>query len=246
MQLHLNRHKFAILFILIPVIFSSLEYNYKKFYFNFNKNLPSEILGRITDALDKSEDFFYNNFNFLPNARLDFYFFENIELMKKKLDVQPWIGGYYANGTVYLQPPDILIKKNMLEKVLFTEYAHYYINELSGYACPLWLNEMLSYSYCNNFSNAGVSLNKNIKIIDKFNDFINIKKLFNDYNYAREFYYNSEMFFYYLNHNESNDFFNRLLRNLKEKKDIDASFKELAGDGIEKIYNEYVEFIKAK
>ena len=163
--------------------------------------------------------------------------------MMDQLKVQYWIGGYYVNNKVYLQPVDVLIKKNMLDKIIFTEYAHYFINDLTGNNCPPWLNEMLSYYFFMQANNLEIKSSGKLKAVKSFSELIKINKIFMDNKFSKSFYYYSALFVFYLNSKYKKDFFEAVLLKIKQGKSLDYAVLEITGRKLDYIYDK--EFINS-
>ncbi len=214
----------------------SETFNFKRFYISYDKSIEKNKIEKLIDIINKAEDFFINKFDYVPKAKLDFFIFNTVNEMMESLKIPSWIGAYFNNNYVYLQPVEILEKKNILEKIIFIEYSHYYINDISNNNCPLWLNEMLSSFYSMQFLNENKTYNKDIKIIKKFSELTDNKKIFKDYEFSRSFYYSSELFINFLNNKYYQNFFDMILLKLKAGYDFNDTFLEITGEKIDYLY----------
>ncbi len=86
----------------------------------------------------KCESFFSTNIRKKP----ELYFYSSVENFKKQAMISYWYGGFYRNDRIYLQPFEVLDRKNSLEKVIFHEYSHFFLDQLIP-DIPFFMNEGL-------------------------------------------------------------------------------------------------------
>jgi hypothetical protein len=129
---------------LLGLLLTAGTYSRGRFYIHAGEINPGD-LELVLEILQQAEELFASIYNYLPAENLDLIIMPSVQEMKAVLGVGPWVGAYYANYKTYLQPLGILKKREVLRKILFIEYAHYFIDSYTGGTCPPWFNEMCSY-----------------------------------------------------------------------------------------------------
>jgi hypothetical protein len=139
-----KRTRFVLVLGILGLLLTAGTYSRGRFYIHAGEINPGD-LELVLEILQQTEELFASIYNYLPAENLDLIIMPSVQEMKAVLGVGPWVGAYYANYKTYLQPLGILKKREVLRKILFIEYAHYFIDSYTGGTCPPWFNEMCSY-----------------------------------------------------------------------------------------------------
>jgi|GEM_PF-4697871 len=238
-------NKIRIIIILNILIYINTQafsetFVYKRFNIISSKINKNEI-DKIIIEIDKIEKYFSDIFDYIPLNSIDIIIFDDIYSMTDTFKIPYWIGGYYIDNKIFLQPIRILIKKNVLSKVLFIEYTHYFIDSLTDNNCPGWFNEMLSYYYYALYAGDKVFENDFKAVFYKFDDFCNLKKNINDFDKIKAFYLYSYKFASFLDKNRG-IIFKRILSDMKNNINLNKSFINIYGKSIKYVFEE--EFLK--
>jgi hypothetical protein len=211
-----------------------------RIYIHYNGNRV-DLVAKIVDELQHDESYFFKKYNYKPEETVDIKLTTGLNEMQELLKMPAWIGVYYFDFKMYLQPPEMLFKNGSLTKVIFIGYSHYFIDSYTNSKCPEWMNEALSDYFYSIFSSEKNDPNfKPVKLV-RFGDYANLRINLPSYPLANEFYRTSIRLFSFLNSRYGNDFCDRLLSSLRDGKNTDEIFLKLAGKTIENIYeNEFV------
>jgi len=214
----------------------SEQFVYKSRFYFYSDKINSENIDKISKFIDGTEEYFSSQFNYLPKESLGIKIMSSLDEMKQIFGVDYFIGGYYNGGQVFLQPVEILLKKNVLQKVVFIEYAHYFIDSYTKNNCPKWLNEMYSAYFYAKFSNRLDNYQTDYKYLITYKKLIDINSNLKNKNNLKEFYNISINFFEFLNLKYGKNFTHEMLTSLRSKKNFEAFVKAKTGKTLEIIF----------
>jgi hypothetical protein len=145
MQLPLNR-KLLILSFLAAAFFAFLgaPLHQGRFYIHGEDGSP-ENRESVLEILQQAEQLLSDLFNYVPMENFDIIILDGVWEMRSAFGLGPWIGAYYKDFKSYLQPIEVLKKREILERIVFIEYAHYFFDSYTTNKCPAWFNEMCSF-----------------------------------------------------------------------------------------------------
>lgn len=172
------------------------------------------IEGFVRD-IEIIDSFFYENFNIPINQPFSVTIMPSVWDFTSKFGVSSRVGAIYFDSQAYFQPLLNLKSKERYKKTLFTEYSHFYIDIITDFNCPPWLNEGLSYYYWLLYSGESQIKTENILDIRELKDF---SLMMNDPDKMRD-YYSSIMIF-----------FNELFKNGKNINDFVLLLKDNSFD----------------
>jgi hypothetical protein len=239
MQLHLNKLSFIILsFLVITKIFAGTTVFNDRFYLYF-ENEDEKYLNNIKESILISENFFVEKFGKIPEENLDIKISSSVSQMTTDLKTGYWIGGFYSNYKVFLQPIAVLKKKDVFQKIIFIEYAHYYIDSYTDNNCRLWLNEMLSSYYYSIFSKQKIDFNYKIQYLLNYKNLTDLQTILKTRKTTEEFNIISVIFVSYLTSKYGSKFIDELLNELKEE-NINSIFIKKTKKIPEEIYRDFL------
>lgn len=207
--------------------------------FNFFCSNPDD--GRLVyNYFIQYEKCFNDYFNYNPNKQLDITIFSSVDKMTGMFSIKSFIGGYFTDNKIFLQPINILIKRNVLEKVIFTEYAHYYLYYFTNTKINGAFNEMLTYFYYINFVKKSGGKFRKIILLNNVNEINDFNKIINSKEKLEEFYYISYHFISFIK-NKYNNSFDIIILNELRKNDFNSAIKKITGLEINDLYKEFVD-----
>jgi hypothetical protein len=113
--------------------------NSSRFNLTYDPGVPADFALAVLDALESASNQVGAELGHFPQARVPVVIYKRDDY-KAVTNSPDWSGGVY-DGTIRL-PFGALSKMNPgLRSVLFHEYAHVVIYDLTRGNCPLWLNE---------------------------------------------------------------------------------------------------------
>lgn len=203
------------------------------FEIQFSSPLSYYEQQKTVEILNESELFLVSILGEKPSDVLSITLFSSVQEMKETLKIPYYIGGWYYQGKIWLQPVSILIKKNVLEKTVFIEYAHFYFDFYTRNNCPDWLNEILSLYYYR--LKIGKQIQKPDLLLKTYQEFSSLSKnLFNSKK-IKVFFETGVAFLYYLNQ-EFPEWNRLMLTKLKTDLSFEKAFQEICGKSVEEVY----------
>jgi hypothetical protein len=209
-------------------------WNQRFFIISQNENTDD-----LKSALEKSELFFKDKFNYLPGENLDIFVASTFDEYSKKTGLGFWAGGFYVNGSFIMQPVNILKKKKMFEKVVFIEYSHYFIHSITKGKCPGWFDEAVSLYYFRLFSGFTNFKVQKPLLIDSYNKLIDIKKIISNRELSLEFDKISFGFISRMSAVYGTDLIQKIFIELINGSDFENGIMKITGKKMADLYLEY-------
>ncbi|MBN1899636.1 MAG: hypothetical protein JW827_12745 [Spirochaetes bacterium] len=225
---------FICLFLVSDLV--AREHVWKNFIFTYPDDVPQEKIERVIRILDDAQDFFKEKFSFAPFENVTLKISGSVNDFTSALRVPYWVGGWYQERTIYLQPLDVLIKKNVLKKIIFTEYAHFYFESYTFFECPGWFNEMLAVTYFYDYSHEPLPLFQKSKLLEQFEDFIDLKRNLRSKNYTKDFFLHAIHFTHFLSQTYGEHFIRDILKAMHQGNSFSNVIKKKTGRSIKDIY----------
>jgi len=247
MQLPLNNKVLIFIFLAAAfVLFLGAPFHQGRFYIHSGDAFPGNV-ELVLEKLQQAEQLLSGLFNYLPKENFDIIILTGVWEMESTFGLGPWIGAYYKDYKSYLQPIEALKKREVLERVLFIEYAHYFFDSYTDNNCPVWFNEMCS--FCLYLHIKGESLGQQpaefkFTSLDEFTDLArNIKSA-----ERMHAFYNYSAFFYSFLYTEYGvNLFTHLPRAMYEGASLAESVRKAAGKTIQVIFEEeFLPWLAAK
>jgi hypothetical protein len=185
--------------LVLAVSLTGGSFSRGRFYLH-GDGFSADEAGLVMDTLENAERLLSGIYNYIPAENLDIIVLSGVWEMKTSFGVGPWVGAYYTGFKTYLQPITTLKKREVLARVLFIEYAHYYLDSYTNRTCPAWFNELCSYYLFRLYTGAppvpaapaaGVSFRR-------YADFIDLSANMRDYDRLESFYYYAVRFVLFL------------------------------------------------
>jgi tetratricopeptide (TPR) repeat protein len=122
---------------------SSMEKGYRSmFVISYDEGTKSDLADNVLEALETAYNHVGSDFSYYPSARVPVILYTRKDY--RSLTAGPeWSGGLY-DGKVRLPIGGARNIAPMLRGVLFHEYTHVVVGELTRKNCPTWLNEGLA------------------------------------------------------------------------------------------------------
>jgi hypothetical protein len=113
-----------------------------RFVVSYDAGDRSNLADSILDALESAYNRVGSDFNHFPNARIPVLIYTKTDY--RSLTNSPdWSGGMY-DGKIRLPVGGATEVNNILRSLLFHEYTHVVIQDITSGNCPIWLNEGLA------------------------------------------------------------------------------------------------------
>jgi hypothetical protein len=97
----------------------------------------------LQDALLQARRKVGNDFRYWPSTKLVVLVYSSKTFRGMRQDTPEWVGGQY-DGKIRLPLPDKDMDDLTVRQILFHEYTHALIRDLSKGKCPVWFNEGLA------------------------------------------------------------------------------------------------------
>lgn len=197
----------------------------------------------LCSQIKRIQNYLLRNFKYHAKKAVKVHLFQNLNKYRSFLNIPYWIGGWYKNGHIYLQPIATLLKKRNLRKILFSEYFHFFLDEISGQQIPDFLNEYLSYYFYYHYQKKSISVPyyKNHKLsVFSYDEFLNPSRFIYRQEKMKQLFKLSLMFFSYCEKKYRKDFWQQFIIALAEDGYYEEIFYNLSGTNLEKAYKNFL------
>jgi len=104
-------------------------------------SLSNQDREEIENILDHAEESFLPLFKLDNNFQLHIHVCKDLQEFLKLTGASWWNGGHFQNQIIFIQRPEALREREILEQTLDHEFLHYCISRVGGNSVPTWLNE---------------------------------------------------------------------------------------------------------
>lgn len=196
----------SLLYVLFSLNISAEKFLYcdSRVDITYSRETKQEI-DKFAYDLEIVESFFVDIFNKRISEPFSVSIMDSVWELTSTFNTDSSVGAVYIDSQTFFQPLYNLKRKNKYMKTLFTEYAHYYIDYITNYRCPPWLNEGISYYYWLLYSGESPIKGDYIEGIDylkNFSSYMNNKENMNNYYHSVIIFLND----LFINGNDISDF----------------------------------------
>ncbi|MBN1799327.1 MAG: hypothetical protein JW822_12170 [Spirochaetales bacterium] len=207
-----------------------------RFYIH-GEDSSSGNLEVVLEKLEQAEQLLSGIFNYLPQENFDIIILDGVWEMEAAFGLGPWIGAFYKDFKSYLQPIETLMKREMLERIVFIEYAHYFFDSYTNSTCPAWFNELCSVYFCTLYVDAVIPLRCEHKFVN-FQEFSNLGRNMKDRKLLDAFYFYAFHFARFLLAQYKTNPFSDLINAVHEGAALDESVRKTTGKSLQVIFEE--------
>lgn len=113
------------------------------FDFRYEERLERPVEFDIRDALLEARREVGSDFAYWPGHRLVVLIYSAESFRALRQETPDWVGGQF-DGKIRVPLPGHQLEPQAVKRILFHEYTHALIHDLTGEKCPTWLNEGLA------------------------------------------------------------------------------------------------------
>lgn len=113
------------------------------FDLRYEEGLERPIGFDVRDVLFEARREVGGDFSYWPKQKLVALIYSAENFRKLRQETPEWVGGQF-DGKIRVPLPSAGLAPAMVRQILFHEYTHALINDLSKGQCPIWLNEGLA------------------------------------------------------------------------------------------------------
>lgn len=189
----------------------------------------------VAEKFAAARRFYENRFDSPCSDSLEITIMPSVNEMMRVFAIEPFIAGYYYGNKVYIQPVDILLKKGVVEKTVFIEYSHYFIDTMTHMSVPGWFNEGMSSYYYYQTQTKKQPAGKLLS----YAEICNFQQVIKNRSTLDDFYYSTNMFLGRLDTAE-NGTLRKLIEVIRAGNTFEAAFKIVTGKSCEELYRDYL------
>ena len=127
----------------LPVESKFERLSQSSFDLRYEEGLERPVGFDIRDALLGARREVGSDFAYWPRQKIVVLIYSAENFRKLREETPEWVAGQF-DGKIRVPLPSAGLELAMVRQILFHEYAHALIHDLSGGQCPLWLNEGLA------------------------------------------------------------------------------------------------------
>jgi len=228
---------FALLFCFFGFIYGN-TYEESRFGAHgvFDDSVSTQDKDRFFDAFLKAKNNLAPFLSPLPQELPLFFILKNLDAKTIPL----WVGGWYTQEKIFLQPIAVLWGKGLLDDVVLIEYAHFIIDRKTHFLCPPWLHELLALTYAKKLKTGlKPSVKPKNKRFSSFDYYTKSQQHLAFYSYSQDFFMLSQGFSLFLTKQCGEDFFNRLLGFMHQKNSWQQSFIKACSFKAPQLYHKF-------
>jgi hypothetical protein len=250
-RLPLNSKPVLIIFLCVFfILLFGAPFSQGRFYVH-GQDLTPRNAELLLERLAQVEKEFSEFFTYVPAESFDIIVLSSVKEMQSAFNLGPWVGAYYEDYKSYLQPIEVLIKREVLERIIFIEYAHYFFTSYTNNACPAWFNEACSYYLYMLWAGTPLPTGTAAPLLPvqagnykfkNFSDFSDLKANIRDYERLQAFYHYALNFCYFLKTQKQVTIFSDLLKMMHQGKSFAESVQLTTGKTMEALFEK--EFLK--
>lgn len=214
------------------------QYNREDFLLEDRSRSKSRDIDYAFQILSTYKRYWQGSYRFAPSKQLKITVMPSVSALQKLAGVHHLIGGWYTASGVFIQPLDVLRKVGMLERVLFIELAHHYIQEYTAGNCPGWWDELMALDNWHVYQGSlpdplSGTVNWNYSQLSRINSFVGKTAK------SQDFFSFLENFAFFLKKKYSPKILQQIMEQLRRQVPLEEAFYVRTGERLEKEYEDF-------